>query len=619
MKTVKILMVLVLLLSLTTTVMAAGPGGGGGGGSGGAGSGGGSGGAGSGGGSGGGGETEVAGNNLSYPVIWSEGVTKVLPGTAAMTPIIAGEYWYQWGTNGSDPDVVPASCSPDPDETNTELNPNAMLFCNDLLPDSLTKPAGDPPADNPLPLARAYLQKDQYNVWQAWSGLAATADVSNTQGGVDVDWIDWGDNLESVDWYTRSQVRTEVVLFQDLPTPLLEYEMRHTSGWGIDEVHGLATDLANTPLMGPGTRATVYSNCARLTIQKLLVPRNDSRLADLIWVEGVGWTEPLGYVDNLINSAIFNKAVHEGGDGPGYYAAEINVKGRIIYGYTWNVRQVNDMTPLEGSQSPTAAGDYRLTFSLDKMCGTVSLKTYFMAGTTQILVPIETEEVAALAAEGDDVGATGVLVPAVFDPYTAELLGGNLTYMDVHILQRGRTATAGGDCECNCNCVGKECTCTCEETCDCECEDGICECGASNCVQSQAHVREMERQRTQLQSACPGDDCPCTDIEGNSCEQFRTQLTSTVNSMRQLQFQTVCDSVGCQCLCQSGDACSQTQTQLQTLMQTQEQLMTECGSGACEVDTEFFDAMSTEMAALASLLDTMDERYEMCLPALKGD
>ncbi len=47
----------------------------------------------------------------------------------------------------------------------------------------------------------------------------------------------------------------------------------------------------------------------------------------------------------------FNKRVYEEGDGPGYYNAEINVKGRIIYGYTWNVRQLNE-----------GAGDYRHHF-----------------------------------------------------------------------------------------------------------------------------------------------------------------------------------------------------------------------------------------------------------------
>lgn len=348
-----------------------------------------------------------AGNNLSYPVIWAEGVTKVLPGTIGMTPTINGAWWYQWGTNGADPDVTPASCAPDPDNN---------AYCDDGLPlqyDENLAP-GFPPADNPLPLARAYLQKDSKNVWQAGSADWSAAPVN-------VHWIDWGDNLESVDWYTRSQVRTEVVLFQDLDTPMLEYEMRHTSGWGIDEVHGLAT-IDGVAQTGPGTRATVYSHCARLTIQKLLFDRDNTNLDYLVWVPGEGWTEPEFYPDSevpfdldLINPHIFNGSVHEGGDGPGYYSAEINVKGRIIYGYTWNVRKLND-----------GAGDYRITFSFDEICGTASLNTFFVDGTTNILVPLETEEASTEAEPVDEGGATAVLRTDL-----------NLTYIDVRILERG--------------------------------------------------------------------------------------------------------------------------------------------------------------------------------------
>jgi len=294
----------------------------------------------------------------------------------------------------------------------------------------LSRVAGEPTADNPMDLVRAYLQKDQKSVWQAGS-----ADVSAVP--LDVHWIDWGDNLESGDWYTRSQVRTEVVLFQDLMEPMTEYEMRHTSGWGIDEVHGLAATPTDPPVAvtGPGTRATVYSYCARLTIQKLLVERDDAELANLVWEPTLGWTEPEGYEDDLISPPIFNNPVHEGGDGPGYYSAEINVKGRIIYGYTWNVRTLNE-----------GAGDYRITFSFDQVCGNAVQNTFFTDGVTQIIVPLEEEVVTAAAEEGEEPGggATGVLIPADFDGETGELIGGNLTYIDVRILERGGGGGGGG-------------------------------------------------------------------------------------------------------------------------------------------------------------------------------
>ena len=65
---------------------------------------------------------ETAGNNLSYPVIWAEGITKILPGTPEMDPVLTGEWWYWWGTEGTDPNVYPLSCAPDPDDQNLRNN-----------------------------------------------------------------------------------------------------------------------------------------------------------------------------------------------------------------------------------------------------------------------------------------------------------------------------------------------------------------------------------------------------------------------------------------------------------------------------------------------------------------
>ncbi len=371
---------------------------------------------------------DAAGNNLSFPVIWADGVEKTLPGTPGMTPVLDGEWWYWWGTSGTDPDIIPLSCAPDPDD-------NAL--CNDGIPGQATGVAPGAGA------VRAYLQKDPYNTWQAESA-AAVNDVPQDPE-FEVHWIDWGDNLESVDWYTRSQVRTEVVLFQDLVQPMLEYEMRHVSGWGIDEVHGLAAQ-GQEPILGAGNQATVYTHCARLTIQKLLLERDDPSLADLLWEPGQGWYD---LSDELINPPIFNKTVAEAGDGPGYYSAEINVKGRIIFGYTWNVRKLNDQTMVPPYTKATAAGDYRITFSLDDECGTVLRNTYF-GPSTQILLPTEEELDAAayiaalsdpfvaiqsVATESEETDGGAV---AVLDLYNG------VTYMDVRILERSGGGSGGG-------------------------------------------------------------------------------------------------------------------------------------------------------------------------------
>jgi hypothetical protein len=336
-----------------------------------------------GGGGGGGGHTEIAGNNLSFPVIWAEGVTKALRGAPGVEQF-DGVWWYWWGTD----DVGdPLSCGPDTEDP---------VYCEDGDDNPDTLPTVFPGEGS----EQVYQQQDFDNEWQAesanWSAYP-----------VDVNWIDWGDNLESVDWYTRSQVRTEVVLIQDLATPLSGYEMRHLYGLGIDEMHG------TTGLPYDSHEATVYSHCARLTIQKLKVPRENEDLVNLDWVPQEGWAD--GDFD-LINEPIFNMAVYNAGDGPGYYSAEINVKGKVIYGYTWNVRKLNE-----------GPGDYRITFSFDQACGAVSLNTHFTEGVTQILLPTEEELVAAEEREPETGGgAVGVLDFAH-----------NLTYMDVRILERG--------------------------------------------------------------------------------------------------------------------------------------------------------------------------------------
>lgn len=118
-----------------------------------------------------------------------------------------------------------------------------------------------------------------------------------------------------------------------------------------------------------------------------------------------------------VNAPIFNKAVYEAGDGPGYYNAEINVKGKIIYGYTWNTKQLND-----------GAGTYRITFSFDNTAGSTVLNTFFDSNTA-IIVPEEEEGEETTAVSAASTGGGGA---AVID------VANNLTYMDVRITSGSR-------------------------------------------------------------------------------------------------------------------------------------------------------------------------------------
>jgi hypothetical protein len=274
---------------------------------------------------------EGAGNNLSFPVIWADGDTKALRGSMG-DYTINGEWWYVWGEDPIDPQAPLYSCKPH------ETNPNK---CED----------GSIPNGGDLSTVyKAYIQKDVDNIWQAYNAAVPDGETLN------IDWVDWGDNLESVPWKINSKVRTEMVLYEDIDS-VVQFSMRHVDSWGIDEVHGLQTTLDNEPVYGPGKQATVYTPKARLTIQKLNYTRESIPQSRLSWLpDEKKWTEANPEEEfDIINEPIFNQAVSEAGDGSGYFNAEVNVKGKIMFGYTWNVSDINE-----------GEGHYRLTFSFDE-------------------------------------------------------------------------------------------------------------------------------------------------------------------------------------------------------------------------------------------------------------
>ena len=325
---------------------------------------------------------ETAGNNLSFPVIWADGGSKILRGTTGEYTT-NGNWWYVWGEDPIDPEGTIFSCKP------SQTNPNK---CED----------DSDPGDNGISMVyKAYLQKEEQNEWQAGTITIPEGEFIN------VDYVDWGDNLESVSWRINSKVRTEVVLYEDIDS-ITEFKMRHVDGWGIDEVHGMQTTRNNEPIYGPGNQATVFTPNARFTIQKLNYVSESINPTLLTWVSETGWTETYPEEDvNIINEPVFNMAVSEAGDGPGFYNAEINVKGKIIYGYTWDVDALNE-----------GEGHYRLTFSFD---GTIGETTAF-DDNTEIILPVEED----LLRDAPGNGGTAILdIP------------NNLSYIDVLIGEPG--------------------------------------------------------------------------------------------------------------------------------------------------------------------------------------
>jgi hypothetical protein len=286
------------------------------------------------------------GNCLSLPVIWSEGVTKDLRG-AYGTPLFAGE---------------------------TFTDVNGVVW---------------------------YVQQDEENIWQAESADGSAAPVHVTS-------IDWGDNLEAHPWTIRSIVRTEAVLYQDISAaPMLGFEMAHLWGTGTSEMWG------TNGIEYLSASATVYSGVARYTIQKLEVdPYDDvtglpidNAMLGLAWdaVEGQ-WTGPVGAT--LYNSAVWEAEGVDGKALASIYSAEINIPGKVIYGYNWNVRKMND-----------GLGYYRITFSMDAVGGKevpIPCNTFFTEGVTSVKL--------SASVEGGGIG--------VID------FANNLTYIDVEIIPK---------------------------------------------------------------------------------------------------------------------------------------------------------------------------------------
>ena len=288
-----------------------------------------------------GGHVETAGNNLSLPVIWAEGVGMDLRGDP-LAPVFNGPFYT--------------------DESGVNW----------------------------------YYQQEVLNYWQAGSTDGSAAPVN-------VSWIDWGDNLEAHPWTLRSLVRTEVVLFQDLVTTMQGYEMAYLGGEGIDEVWG------TNGVQYASTQATVYSWLAHYTVQKLNVDDAypggvpiDNAAVGLSWNPVTHeWDGPVGAT--LYNSAVWEAEGVDGNELSTIYSAELNVPGKVIYGWNWNVKRMDD-----------GAGYYRITFSLDPQTGPdntlVHCNTFF-TDATQI--------VASENVEGGGIGQIDV--------------ANNLTYIDVLI------------------------------------------------------------------------------------------------------------------------------------------------------------------------------------------
>lgn len=210
-----------------------------------------------------------------------------------------------------------------------------MFNINGAMPTTCFDTAGNP-------VTPCYLQQT-ISDWQAdWAdGLPAKTDEIGKRTPGEAVIVNWSDNLISQRWTPKAPVRIEVVLYQNqnesFPTfgsPMTGFNMLYNSGKGSTEMWG--TDGTKTS----STYRTVFSTNARLKIEKL----NSDGTLDATTTAACG----------------FNGAIWEafGQDGPGFYAAEINVSGNLIYGFNWMLNQCD-------AAVAKPEGKWRLTFMLD--------------------------------------------------------------------------------------------------------------------------------------------------------------------------------------------------------------------------------------------------------------
>ena len=303
-----------------------------------------------------------AANNLSFPLILSDGVGPTLPGDAAWRFATITNFGTQCiGEEG----VTPG----------TPVDPNYLCYYGRRV--TVVPETGEIQFTEPTKVW--WLQKRPANFWKA---LTVAHDPSTP---LVVSAVDVGDLLESSPAIGTRRIRVEFNMLQHVATTDPEFGPMVVPSWNIgvpspcvvpsdsttsigcfaavdmsgavpgteqsgNEIQGTdfgpggpggqpgsrtlidpATVRTATPDVG-GIQALVYSRCARVLIQKVTgVP---------IWLPDLGrWN---GKSLPVVDAAAYTDEL----------SVEITSSGSIVYGYNWNAKTV-------------LAGTYRLTFVLD--------------------------------------------------------------------------------------------------------------------------------------------------------------------------------------------------------------------------------------------------------------
>jgi len=168
-----------------------------------------------------------------------------------------------------------------------------------------------------------YFMQKGANTWQAeW--LDGSAALQSAE-------VKWGDNLTHHTFSTHGMIRVETSLSAIAATEMTGYTMTHLYGRGPTEMQGTdGSTAAYTPAL--------YTVTARLRIEKL-----DNETMEPVYLA-------------------FDGSVADGlqSEGPGSYGAEVNVGGKVVYGFNLRVKDLGIPTGID------KYGWWRLTFSLDE-------------------------------------------------------------------------------------------------------------------------------------------------------------------------------------------------------------------------------------------------------------
>lgn len=383
---------------------------------------------------------EAASNNLSYPVIWSDGAMKpdFVPSEAAW--VFAGVSSDEGGRyTGSEAGGDKVYCVGEDDIVPPATIPVDVLCYFGRKNEGLSEDTGQPVLSGE-PKLWWLQQRQPDNQWQVFNAIPANPVVIT---GVDV-----GDLLESSISIKAKQIRTEFTLLKRVGTTE-EFAANVFDGCTLDAndatagtspnncfaAHGMSgavpgtdqsiaetqgTDYADTgvlvdprtvktaknyydpaavaiesdePVPGIialdpaiGMDATVYSGCARLVIQKVT-----GDTIDMVWNSGTDsvsgrWGPATAFGPPVVDINAWD----------GTYSAEINAGGSLIYGYNWNTKSF-----------ASGSGTYRLTFLLEgDRCG-YDLNTVFDDTTLSVNVGERRPATLLSAADLAGLGATG--------------------------------------------------------------------------------------------------------------------------------------------------------------------------------------------------------------------